>query len=97
MTMVTELSQRAQRPLNFALVDEVDSILIDEARTPLIISGASEHTTKWYKIFYDVARQLVRSFETEKIKDPKMKRNADIPEEKCGYIVTGKQIGRAHV
>ncbi len=83
--MVTELSQRAQRPLNFALVDEVDSILIDEARTPLIISGASEHTTKWYKIFYDVARQLVRSFETEKIKDPKMKRNADIPEEKWGH------------
>ena len=83
--MVTEITQRVQRPLNFALVDEVDSILIDEARTPLIISGASEHTTKWYKIFYDVARQLVRSYETEKIKDPKMKRSADIPEEKWGH------------
>ena len=37
-----------QRPHNFAIVDEVDSILIDEARTPLIISGASEESTDKY-------------------------------------------------
>ena len=36
--------QRVQRPLNYALVDEVDSVLIDEARTPLIISGPAEDT-----------------------------------------------------
>ena len=83
--MVADISQRSQRPLNYALVDEVDSILIDEARTPLIISGASEQTTKWYTIFNDVARQLVRSYETEKIKDPKLKRSIDIPDEKWGH------------
>jgi preprotein translocase subunit SecA len=49
--MVTSLEERVQRPLNFAIVDEVDSILIDEARTPLIISGpAEESTDKYYKI-----------------------------------------------
>ncbi|PRC92856.1 preprotein translocase subunit SecA [Solimicrobium silvestre] len=49
--MVYEASERVQRPLNFAVVDEVDSILIDEARTPLIISGQAEnHTDLYYKI-----------------------------------------------
>lgn len=49
--MVTSLEERVQRPLNYAIVDEVDSILIDEARTPLIISGpAEESTDKYYKI-----------------------------------------------
>lgn len=49
--MKYDLSQFAQRELNFAIVDEVDSILIDEARTPLIISGPSEESTdKYYKI-----------------------------------------------
>ncbi len=46
--MVRHVSQRVQRPLNFAIVDEVDSILIDEARTPLIISGPSEESTDKY-------------------------------------------------
>jgi preprotein translocase subunit SecA len=41
--------QRVQRPLNYALVDEVDSVLIDEARTPLIISGAAENSSKLYQ------------------------------------------------
>jgi len=49
--MKYDLSQFAQRELNFAIVDEVDSILVDEARTPLIISGPSEESTdKYYKI-----------------------------------------------
>ncbi len=49
--MVTSFEDRSQRPLHFAIVDEVDSILIDEARTPLIISGpAEESTDKYYKI-----------------------------------------------
>ncbi|QBO35909.1 preprotein translocase subunit SecA [Periweissella cryptocerci] len=47
--MVTEADERSQRPLNFAIVDEVDSILIDEARTPLIISGPSSGTTALYE------------------------------------------------
>ncbi|HEY5801797.1 MAG TPA: preprotein translocase subunit SecA, partial [Burkholderiaceae bacterium] len=49
--MVFEARDRVQRALNFAIVDEVDSILIDEARTPLIISGQAEnHTDLYYKI-----------------------------------------------
>jgi preprotein translocase subunit SecA len=49
--MVFEAKERVQRGLNFAVVDEVDSILIDEARTPLIISGQAEnHTELYYKI-----------------------------------------------
>jgi len=48
--MVTSIEMRVQRPLHYAIVDEVDSILIDEARTPLIISGpAEESTDKYYK------------------------------------------------
>ncbi|CPH60834.1 preprotein translocase subunit SecA [Burkholderia pseudomallei] len=46
--MVYETDSRVQRPLNFAVVDEVDSILIDEARTPLIISGQAEDHTELY-------------------------------------------------
>jgi preprotein translocase subunit SecA len=46
--MVRDLSQCVQRELNYAIVDEVDNILIDEARTPLIISGPAEESTKMY-------------------------------------------------
>ncbi len=46
--MVFNLEQRVQRPLNYALIDEVDSILIDEARTPLIISGQAEESSDLY-------------------------------------------------
>jgi preprotein translocase subunit SecA len=46
--MVYEPSDRVQRGLNYAIVDEVDSILIDEARTPLIISGQAEDHTELY-------------------------------------------------
>ncbi len=49
--MALDLSQRVQRPLHYAIVDEVDNILIDEARTPLIISGAAEEATEKYSIF----------------------------------------------
>ena len=47
--MVTRAQSRVQRPLNYAIVDEVDSILIDEARTPLIISGPSDESTDKYR------------------------------------------------
>ena len=49
--MVVELAQRVQRGLSFAIVDEVDNILIDEARTPLIISGPAEQSPKEYNRF----------------------------------------------
>lgn len=47
------------RPLNFAIVDEVDSILIDEARTPLIISHASEEPTEKYEYYNKIVKQLI--------------------------------------
>ncbi len=47
--MVTQVVERVQRGLNYAIVDEVDSILIDEARTPLIISGQAEDSTELYR------------------------------------------------
>ena len=49
--MVIDLSRCVQRPLNYAIVDEVDNILIDEARTPLIISGPAEESTQKYYTF----------------------------------------------
>ena len=58
--MVFDLEERLQRDLNFAIVDEVDSILIDEARTPLIISGQSEDSTKLYKVFDQLAPRLIQ-------------------------------------
>ena len=56
--MVIYKEQLVQRGLNFAIIDEVDSILIDEARTPLIISGQSGKSTKLYEICDILARQL---------------------------------------
>ncbi|HET7141698.1 MAG TPA: DEAD/DEAH box helicase, partial [Candidatus Limnocylindria bacterium] len=54
-----------QRGHNFAIVDEVDSILIDEARTPLIISGPSDLNVKWYQEFARIARSLERDRDYE--------------------------------
>ncbi|MEO9465581.1 preprotein translocase subunit SecA [Sulfitobacter pontiacus] len=59
--MKSELSQIFQKQHNFAIVDEVDSILIDEARTPLIISGPSQDRSEMYKIVDDVIPLLQES------------------------------------
>ncbi|NWG18362.1 MAG: preprotein translocase subunit SecA [Chloroflexi bacterium] len=56
--MVYEPSQLAQRDLNYAIVDEVDNILIDEARTPLIISGPSDEPSDYYKKFAEIVKRL---------------------------------------
>lgn len=56
--MVISQEQLVQRELNFAIVDEVDSILIDEARTPLIISGQAEDSTKYYDEFSKIVPRL---------------------------------------
>ena len=56
--MVWDLSQCVQRPLTYAIVDEVDNILIDEARTPLIISGVAEEATKKYYTFAQLVSRL---------------------------------------
>ena len=53
---------RSTRPLHFAIIDEVDSILVDEARTPLIISGQAQKSTELYMF----ANAFVRTLENEK-------------------------------
>jgi preprotein translocase subunit SecA len=61
--MVFQVSEKVQRGLNYAIVDEVDSILIDEARTPLIISGQAEDTTELYIAINKIAPKLTRQKE----------------------------------
>src|SRR5437763_12247648 len=56
--MAKDLSEKVQRGHQFAIVDEVDNILIDEARTPLIISGAPEQAADLYVKFARLARQM---------------------------------------
>jgi preprotein translocase subunit SecA len=63
--MVFRLEDRVQRELNFSVVDEVDSILIDEARTPLIISGAVEDSSEQYRKINTLAPLLVKQEEGE--------------------------------
>ena len=58
--MVVDVNQMVQRELNFAIVDEVDSILIDEARTPLIISGPGSKSTEAYVIMAKAVKNLGR-------------------------------------
>ncbi len=58
--MAWSTAELVQRGHHYAIVDEVDSILIDEARTPLIISGPADQPTKWYVEFAKIARELTR-------------------------------------
>ncbi|MGQ3112217.1 MAG: preprotein translocase subunit SecA [Brevundimonas sp.] len=58
--LVYDRSEMVQRPHNFAIVDEVDSILIDEARTPLIISGPTEDRSDLYKIVDGLVKELIQ-------------------------------------
>lgn len=68
--MVGEKAQQVQRELNYAIIDEVDSVLVDEARTPLIISGSGDKSTQLYK----VADLFAKSLKNEDYeKDEKMK------------------------
>jgi preprotein translocase subunit SecA len=74
--MVREVDQLRQRELNFAIVDEVDSILIDEARTPLIISAPSVNTGNAYTQFSKLVRQL------------KLKTHYEVDEKKKTVVLT---------
>ncbi len=58
--MATVMGEVVQRPFNYCVIDEVDSILIDEARTPLIISGPIDRPTEKYILAAEIAKQLVR-------------------------------------
>ncbi|MBU1529822.1 MAG: preprotein translocase subunit SecA, partial [Gammaproteobacteria bacterium] len=64
--MVYSVGERVQRGLNYAIVDEVDSILIDEARTPLIISGQADDHTEMYRKLDGLPKQLVRMEQEQK-------------------------------
>ncbi len=81
--MVIYKERMAQRGHNFAIIDEVDSILIDEARTPLIISGAGSKSTD----LYDMADRCVRSFTKHTIKEMDDKADNDFDED---YVVDEK-------
>jgi len=75
--MKHERDQQVQRPFNFAIVDEVDSILIDEARTPLIISGPTEDKAD----LYVALDQVVKGFEAEYYEVDEKQRNVSLTEE----------------
>ena len=81
--MASSLDMLVQRPYNYAIIDEVDSILIDEARTPLIISGRLEKSAETYQLMAKVAPQL------EKIKD------YEVDEKNKNIILTEDGIDRA--
>ena len=82
--MVIYKNQLVQRGLNYAIVDEIDSILIDEARTPLIISGRANQSSDMYKKANDFVRRLQAKIIVEE--DVKDKEQAD-DNEKYDYIV----------
>ncbi|MBR4966214.1 MAG: preprotein translocase subunit SecA [Lachnospiraceae bacterium] len=63
--MVIYKEERVLRPLHYAIIDEVDSVLIDEARTPLIISGQSGKSTRLYEVCDILARQMKRGADME--------------------------------
>src|SRR5436853_1224383 len=63
--MAFSLQDKVQRDLNYAIVDEVDSILIDEARTPLIISGAAEDSSELYKAMTRIIPHLTAQSDAE--------------------------------
>ena len=91
--MVIDLNQSVQRDLNYAIVDEVDNILIDEARTPLIISGqAAEGTLQKYSTADKTASQLTGKIVTEKEETEAKQKGVDI-EEGLDYLVDEKNHG----
>ncbi len=87
--MVIYKEQLVQRELHYAIVDEVDSVLIDEARTPLIISGSSGKSTKIYEACDNLARQLKRGTAKELSKMDIIMREDD--EETGDFVVDEKE------
>ncbi|MCL1884019.1 MAG: preprotein translocase subunit SecA [Defluviitaleaceae bacterium] len=88
--MVVFEKDKVQRGLNYAIIDEVDSILIDEARTPLIISGPSGKSTALYKVADQFAKNLKkgRILNEEEMKNPMLRAAA---EEEGDFIVDEKK------
>ncbi len=82
--------ERVQRPLHFAVIDEVDSILIDEARTPLIISGAAEDSSELYKMINEIVPTL--ELQNEEDKDEEEGQKEDFVEGDYTIDEKAKQI-----
>src|SRR3990167_6362703 len=90
--MVYTLDERVQqRPLHFAIIDEVDSILIDEARTPLIISGQAEESSEFYVQVNKLIPHLQRQFMGEEEKDE------DLPSERRADYTLDEKNKQAHL
>lgn len=87
--MVVHKDDMVQRPLNYAIVDEVDSILIDEARTPLIISGPAEESTEKYYIINKIIPRLKGKTITDKEEIEAKYKGLDI-EKGIDYVVNEK-------
>jgi preprotein translocase subunit SecA len=92
--MAWSIDDCVQREHNFAIVDEVDSILIDEARTPLIISGPADKPTKWYVEFANIAEKLTRDVHYE---IDEKKRNLSITEEGVTKVEEILGIGNLYI
>ncbi|WP_423195953.1 MULTISPECIES: preprotein translocase subunit SecA [unclassified Cupriavidus] len=91
--MVYDPSQRVQRPLNYAIVDEVDSILIDEARTPLIISGQAENQTDLYQRMNGIPALLERQIGEEKADGTGVEKPGDYYVDEKGHQVYLTEAG----
>ncbi|WP_455284273.1 preprotein translocase subunit SecA [Cupriavidus necator] len=91
--MVYDPSQRVQRPLNYAIVDEVDSILIDEARTPLIISGQAENQTDLYQRMNGIPKLLERQIGEEKADGTGVEKPGDYYVDEKGHQVYLTEAG----
>ncbi len=88
--MVRDLADRVQRPLHYAIVDEVDNILIDEARTPLIISGPADEPSENYTRFAQVVKRLRPSTNQDV---PDAEPNGDYVVDEKSRIVTLTETG----
>ena len=80
--MAWNTEELVQRGHNFAIVDEVDSILIDEARTPLIISGPADQPTKWYTEFAKMVRKLEKGHGADLMKGIEAEGDYEVDEKK---------------
>ena len=88
--MVIYKEQLVQRELHYAIIDEVDSVLIDEARTPLIISGQSGKSTELYRVCDILARQLVKGKESAELTKMAALMKEEI-EEEGDFVVDEKE------
>lgn len=94
--MALRREDRMQRGLGFSIVDEVDSILIDEARTPLIISGAAQDSSELYRVINGVVPKLRRQVDSEGERNEKIQATKVLFEGEDKAISTGEALAKAN-